>query len=175
MFATVPLSLVVAFLYLQTIAAAPASQPPSREVDFYKPDSSPQTTTPIEASAALITPAPARKRDQGGFGSLDDLVFPQKISASSTSSTASSTFEFLIGNGRKPTLAPEAVAARDIPKDAHRRAAASPESDFGLLAELSFPQKISSSSSSSATSSASSSAAATQSFGPARHGVTLDY
>ncbi|KAL8949376.1 MAG: hypothetical protein Q9222_004512 [Ikaeria aurantiellina] len=163
------LSLVVASFCLN-VAAAPAGQPPSKEVDPFRPDSPPVTMTPVEASQASITPVPAQKRDQGSFGSLEDLVFPQHISPSPTSSVLSTTLAFQIASGQKPTLVSEVVAARDVPEDARKRASGSSGSGFGPLEELSFPQMISSSSSSTA-----SSATATQTFGPTEHAVTLDY
>ncbi|KAI4251162.1 MAG: hypothetical protein LQ352_005024 [Teloschistes flavicans] len=88
-----------------------------------------------------ITPKPIRRNLEGAMDSLDDLVFPQMISPSPTSSTASSTFEFRIHT--KATATPASHDSRNLAKKAQEQG-----NPFGGLADLSFPQKISASSSS---------------------------
>ncbi|KAI4200466.1 MAG: hypothetical protein LQ350_003914 [Teloschistes chrysophthalmus] len=119
MYATITLALSISSLLIGTTMAAPVGLPPNAK------DTITSTTSDID-----------RRNPEGAFGSLGDLVFPQKISPSQTSSTtASSTFEFRIKHA-KPTVTPASHESRDLNRP------------FGGLSDLSFPQKVSASSSS---------------------------
>ncbi|KAL9598505.1 MAG: hypothetical protein Q9219_004478, partial [cf. Caloplaca sp. 3 TL-2023] len=98
------------------------------------------SNTGTAATASL--PLEKRAAQQSDIDVLEDIVFPQKISASpsSTTSAASSTFEFSVNQPPEPTPTPVQLARKNIQHEARQR-----ESGFGALEELSFPQKISSS------------------------------
>ncbi|KAL9579596.1 MAG: hypothetical protein Q9212_005020 [Teloschistes hypoglaucus] len=133
MYATITLALSISSLFVVNTIAAPVGLPPNAR------DTITSTTSDIDTPAIALKPV--RRTPEGAFGSLGDLVFPQKISPSPTSSTASSTFEFRIKHG-KPTVTPASHESRDLVKKAQLG------KPFGGLSDLSFPQKVSASSSS---------------------------
>ncbi|KAL8688684.1 MAG: hypothetical protein Q9218_005468 [Villophora microphyllina] len=149
MYATISIAFAISTLYIGNTIAAPAGLPPNVR------DIVPSSTTSFVATPT-ITPKPVRRNLEGVLDPLDDLVFPQMISPSVTSSSSSSsTFEFRIHT--KPTAKPASHESRNLAKKAQ-----SQEDPFGGLGELSFPQKISASAS---TTSAAPTASASNAIG----------
>ncbi|KAL8771840.1 MAG: hypothetical protein Q9209_002778 [Squamulea sp. 1 TL-2023] len=140
-------------LFVENVVAAPAGSPPNaRDLTPSLTISVPTTLTTSDINLATVTPAPAQKRQAiGDINILDELegVLPQRISPSSSLGASSSTFEFII---TRPT-APAAAAARVVQRNA-QIAPNDEGASFGLLNDLSFPQKISSSSTSSSSTTA---------------------
>ncbi|KAL8655953.1 MAG: hypothetical protein Q9226_002845 [Calogaya cf. arnoldii] len=98
-------------------------------------------TRPTPPAAAR--PARVQKRQaRGDINMLEDIVLPQSISSATPSVSSSSSFVFRITRPTPPAAAPVKLAERDD----HLKAAKNEDNSFGLLADLSFPQMISSSS-----------------------------
>ncbi|KAI4101896.1 MAG: hypothetical protein L6R37_004717 [Teloschistes peruensis] len=133
MYATITLAFSISSLFIGNTMAAPVGLPPNARDIITSP------TSNIDTPA--VAPKPVRRNPEEVFGSLSDLVFPQKISPSPTSITASSTFEFRIHT--KSTATPASHESRNLAKKAQQ-----PGKPFGGLSDLSFPQKVSASSSS---------------------------
>ncbi|KAI4281622.1 MAG: hypothetical protein L6R38_003563 [Xanthoria sp. 2 TBL-2021] len=107
-------------------------------------------------------PAPVQKRQaRGDINILEEFVLPQSISSSPSSSLPSSTFAFVITRPTRPAAVPVKLAERDAQKGATNE-----DKTFGPLADLVFPQMMSSSSSSS---SASPSSTPAFELSPSRH------
>ncbi|KAL8638525.1 MAG: hypothetical protein Q9228_004328 [Teloschistes exilis] len=133
MHATITLALSISSLFIGNTMAAPLGLPPNARDTITSP------TSNIDTPA--VGPKSVRRNPEEAFGSLSDLVFPQKISPSPTSSTASSTFEFRIH--MKSTATPASHETRNLAKKAQE-----PGRPFGGLSDLTFPQEVSASSSS---------------------------
>ncbi|KAL8738297.1 MAG: hypothetical protein Q9181_000886 [Wetmoreana brouardii] len=142
MHASISLTFVISTLCIRNTMAAPAALPPNaRNVAPSQSTSPPVTSTTSDLYAAAVTPKPIRRRTpQNHFGGLDDLVFPQMIRSSPTSSSGSTAFEFTVTHHPKPTGRAVTLAAEDSAQEAQKR-----DENFGVLEELSFPQKISAS------------------------------
>ncbi|KAL8736686.1 MAG: hypothetical protein Q9166_000052 [cf. Caloplaca sp. 2 TL-2023] len=145
------ISLIFAFSsLLGNVMAAPAALPPDvRDIVPSQSVSSSTAPTTPNIDMATVTPIAAQKRQANGdINILEDLVIPQKISSSSSSTSGlpSSTFEFVIARPTKLAAQPAQLAERDAQK-----AAKNDDTTFGALAALSFPQKISSSASATLT------------------------
>ncbi|KAL8704161.1 MAG: hypothetical protein Q9201_002659 [Fulgogasparrea decipioides] len=165
MHASIPLTLAISTLCIKNTMAAPAALPPNaRNVAPTQSTSPPATSTTSNLYAQTVTPKPIRRRmPQNNFGGLEDLVFPQMISSSPTSSSASTAFEFVVTHHPKPTGRAVTLAAEDPAQEAQKR-----DENFGLLGELSFPQKIS------ASPSAPPSATATKGSIPTQGSISFD-
>ncbi len=138
MHSSIALLCAVSSLYVATVTAAPAGLSPIPQ-NVYPSQSIPTSATPTTSSAdmATVTPAPARRKPaHEAIRILEQLVLPQSISSSSTSSVSSSTFVFMITRPTKPAAKPSNLAARMMTNE---------DTSFGPLADLVFPQKISSS------------------------------
>ncbi|KAL8786649.1 MAG: hypothetical protein Q9213_002678 [Squamulea squamosa] len=149
-----PISLVLVALSFSVanVVAAPAGPPPNaRDVAPSQTISRPATLTTSDIDLATVTPAPVPKRQAiGDINILDELegVFPQRISSSSSLGASSSTFEFIITRPTAAAAAPVRITRRNaqiVPNDEG--------ASFGVLNDISFPQKISSSIPSSSSSS----------------------
>ncbi|KAL8800099.1 MAG: hypothetical protein Q9182_005411 [Xanthomendoza sp. 2 TL-2023] len=154
MHASVPSILAASSFYFGNIAAAPAASPPNaRDVAHFESSSPITTSTTPNVDLPVVTSMPVEKRQgKGDIYLLNDIVIPQHASARSSSSTSlsSSTFAFVI---TRPTKAPTPSAAEpaDLVERVVAKAAANPDESLRSLADLSFPQMISSSSSTTAS------------------------
>ncbi|KAI4156437.1 MAG: hypothetical protein L6R39_001108 [Caloplaca ligustica] len=141
---SIPLAFTVsALLLLESIVAAPVAQ----NVALSSPTSSaPTSSAPTSTTGvctSTITPPAGEKRALGDIHDLDALVFPQMISSTPSPSpcASSSTFAFEYASQARSTGQPVKLVAKNI-----RRAASSNQgSSLGALADLVFPQAISSS------------------------------
>ncbi|KAI4238785.1 MAG: hypothetical protein L6R40_005640 [Gallowayella cf. fulva] len=135
MHASISVILATSSLYFSIVAAAPVAT--SQSV------SPPITPTTPSADTATVTPMPIQRRQvrNGDINILNDLVIPQSASTSSSTNSSSSTFAFIITRPTKAAAKPAKLADRDAAK-----LGSNEDRAFGALADLSFPQKISSSS-----------------------------
>lgn len=148
MYHSILLAFEVSSLFLGNILAAPAAPPAMARFITPSPVTSlPPTSTTSDASTSTITALAGEKR-QGNIHDLDALVFPQFISSTPTSSAASSTFVFEVAHQVKARAIDRPVKSA---AKALRKAPSNQGSSFGPLAELSFPQAISSSATASST------------------------